>query len=241
MASPPTAVLVSGGLDSAVLTAELAASGAEVTPIFIRTGLGWETIELAYLNRFLSAIARPTLKPLVLLDLPVTDLYGNHWSMNGAVPDSSAADEAFYLPGRNVILLSKALLWCRINEVKTLALGILGANPFPDATANFFERFAAVVGDATGGPLSIVTPYASLTKIEVVRRGQAFPLQHTLSCMAPVKGRHCGVCGKCGERGRAFRDAGVPDPTDSASTSWQHQEQVKLAAQKPWERANGAN
>jgi 7-cyano-7-deazaguanine synthase len=235
MTRPASAVLVSGGLDSAVLTAELAATGGRVHPLFVRTGLGWEDAELAVLQRFLHAIARPTLRPLVVLEMPVRDLYGRHWSVTGEVPDAAAADEAFYLPGRNVVLLSKALLWCRLNHVDKLLLGTLQANPFPDATAAFFADFAAVISTATGGKaLAIDTPYAALTKADVVRRGRAFPLQQTLSCMAPAAGRHCGVCGKCGERGRAFRTAGVPDPTDYASTAWQSHEQ-QPATSRPWD------
>jgi 7-cyano-7-deazaguanine synthase len=228
-----TAVLVSGGLDSAVLTAEIAATGTATWPLYIRTGLGWESEELAILKSFLNAIASPNLKPLVTLEMPATDLYGRHWSTTGNIPDATAADEAFYLPGRNVLLLSKALIWCRMNRVPVLSMGILEANPFPDATPEFFRDFASVVGRATGGSTIIKTPYAGLSKIDVVRRGREFPVQFTLSCMNPRSGRHCGECGKCAERGRAFAAAGVPDPTDYVSNAWQGTRQLP-ATQQPW-------
>ena len=228
------AVLVSGGLDSAVLITEIAATGADTTPLYIRTQMGWEREELVCLNRFLAEIAQPNLKPLVVLDLPVHDLYGDHWSIGGRIPDAAAPDEDFYLPGRNVILLAKALLWCRLRGIRRLSLGILGANPFPDATPVFFRDYAQIVGAATGGDLEIATPYAALSKREVVLRGQGFPLEHTLSCMAPVEGRHCGVCGKCAERGRAFLVAGVSDPTEYVQDAWKLMEQTPTAG-RPWE------
>src|SRR5262249_36124082 len=153
---------------------------------------------------------------LVILELPVNDLYGEHWSTTGRIPDAAAPDEAFYLPGRNVILLAKSLLWCRLHGVRTLSMGILGANPFPDATPEFFQRFASIVSQATGGDVAISVPFASLTKREVVYRGRNYPLEHTLSCMSPIDGQHCGKCGKCGERGRAFLAAGVHDRTTYA-------------------------
>ena len=228
------AVLVSGGLDSAILTAEIAATGATITPLYVRTHLGWEREELECLNRFLAGIARPNLQPIVILELPVRDLYGDHWSVTGRIPDAAAPDESFYLPGRNVILLTKSLLWCRLHHVRTLSMGILGTNPFPDATPAFFRDFSAIVGSATGGDLEISVPYASLSKRDVVLRGRAFPLEHTLSCMSPVQGRHCGVCGKCAERGKAFIDAGVTDRTVYASDQWRTAQQAS-ATTRPWE------
>jgi 7-cyano-7-deazaguanine synthase len=209
------AVLCSGGLDSAVLLGCAAREGRSVVPIYVPTGLAWEAVERDYLQRFLTAIAAPNLQPLVTLDLPVNDLYGSHWSLTGRnIPDAESADSAVYLPGRNVILLSKALVWCHLNGIASLALAILKANPFPDATPEFFRAMAAVVNQAVGGSVWIETPYAELSKVEVIRRGEGLPLEHTFSCIAPVDGRHCGRCNKCAERLRAFVVAGVRDPTE---------------------------
>jgi len=230
----PLAILVSGGLDSAVLVGESLTSASAVHPLYLRTGLAWEDVELVHLHRFLAAIAARNLQPLVVLDQPVRDLYGDHWSTMGAAPGATAPDEEFYLPGRNVVLLSKALLWCRLNQVPVVAMAVLAANPFPDATPEFFRDYAAVVGRAVGGELRIVTPYASLSKAEVVRRGRGMPLQYTFSCASPIEGRHCGVCGKCAERGRAFLTAGVPDPTDYANRAWEGTVQ-RPADRRPWE------
>src|SRR4051794_36593891 len=120
----PLAVLASGGLDSAVLLRCAAGTHPAVYPLYVRAGLAWEDVELAMLRRFLAAIARPVLKPLVLLDVPVHDLYGQHWGTTGQAPDAFAPDEDFYLPGRNVLLLSKALIWCRLNQVPAVALAV---------------------------------------------------------------------------------------------------------------------
>src|SRR5262249_36643105 len=123
-AGVPLAVLVSGGLDSAILVGEALRSHPAVHPLYVRSGLHWEAVELRCLRRFLAAVRAPALRPLVLLDLPVTDLYGEHWSLTGrGVPDADSADEAVFLPGRNVLLLAKAMLWCRLHKVHALALG----------------------------------------------------------------------------------------------------------------------
>jgi len=209
------AVLVSGGLDSAVLLAEMAAGRSAVFPLYIQAGLPWEATELKYLRRFLKAVAKPAIQPLQILAMPVTDLYGNHWSMTGQdVPDASSPDEAVFLPGRNVLLLAMAMLWCHLHDVHAVALAVLSANPFPDATSTFFAAYAAAVNQAVRGAVQVLRPFADLKKIDVLHRGRGLPLQLTFSCIQPRGFKHCGRCNKCGERQRAFRDATLLDPTE---------------------------
>jgi 7-cyano-7-deazaguanine synthase len=212
------AVLVSGGLDSAILLAESLRSHHHVYPLYVRMGLAWEKVELQHLRRFLEAVAAPALQPLVVLDLPVADLYGEHWSLTGqGVPDDRSADEAVFLPGRNVLLLAKALIWCHLRHVPAVALAPLKSNPFPDATPEFFAGFQAAVNQAVGGSVAVWRPYAALEKSQVMHCGRGLPLELTFSCIRPQAGRHCGRCNKCAERRRAFRDAGMTDATDYAT------------------------
>src|SRR5271168_1373998 len=67
-------VLASGGLDSSLLIAKLAA-GAEVYPIYVRCGFAWEEIELEYLESFLVALKNPNVKPVTMLSAPTPVLY----------------------------------------------------------------------------------------------------------------------------------------------------------------------
>jgi 7-cyano-7-deazaguanine synthase len=213
------AVLLSGGLDSAILVADLCSQFQRVFPIYIRSGLAWESAELAYVRRYLQLLARPAIQPLTVLQMPAADLYGEHWSMTGrGVPPGDTPDEAVFLPGRNLLLLVKALLWCHRERVPALALGVLKANPFPDATDQFFQDLATVVNLAVEGQVRIERPYAALHKREVLWRGRGLPLEWSFSCIQPVAGRHCGTCNKCAERRRAFVEAGWPDPTVYASS-----------------------
>jgi 7-cyano-7-deazaguanine synthase len=208
------AVLVSGGLDSAILLGEALRSCPAVHPLYVRNGLSWEAVELSHLRRFLEAVRAPALRPLTVLDMPVADLYGDHWSVTGrGVPGADTADEAVFLPGRNVLLLSKAMLWCHLRGVPAVALAPLESNPFPDATPAFFAAFERVVNQAVGGSVRVLRPYLGLHKSAVMDRGRGLPLGLTFSCIRPIEGRHCGACNKCAERRRAFLDAGMADPT----------------------------
>lgn len=212
----PLAVLASGGLDSAVLLAEAVRAYPAVVPLYVRVGSYWEPAEEAHLRRFLAAVAAPTLRPLVVLEQPVADVYGRHWSLTGEdVPGADTPDEAVFLPGRNVLLFAKPLVWCHLHGVPELATAPLGSNPFPDATPAFYDDFAAVVDRAVVGSVRVLRPYADLGlhKEDVLRRGAGLPLGHTFSCLRPAGELHCGRCNKCAERKAGFAAAGVADPT----------------------------
>lgn len=52
-------VLMSGGLDSAVLVVFYLERGFHVLPVYVAGGLRWERVELAWTRRFLRRIASP--------------------------------------------------------------------------------------------------------------------------------------------------------------------------------------
>jgi 7-cyano-7-deazaguanine synthase len=215
MPSPTLAVLISGGLDSAILLGDALRHHPSVVPIYVRCGLRWETVEFAYLERYLAALRSPALQPLVVLDQPIADVYGPHWSITGKdVPDAKSPDEAVFLPGRNVLLLAKSLLWCHLHNVPAIALGSLQTNPFPDATPAFFRGMQDLVNQAMQGSVEVRLPVGGMKKAAVMRLGHGLPLEHTFSCIAPLDGLHCGRCNKCAERKLAFVDAGMVDPTE---------------------------
>ena len=221
-----SAVLISGGLDSAVLLAEEARFGP-VQPIYVAVGLAWEAAERAMLDRFI-AEARGSfgVRDLVSLTLDMRDVYpASHWAIEGRPPSYHTPDEAVYLHGRNIVLLVKAGVFCAGAGIDRLVIGTLDHNPFPDATVEFRHALAAALSLGLAHPVAIDAPFARTEKADVIRRGVALnvPMELTLSCMSPVMHSgddvpsHCGVCSKCRERHDAFVAAGVPDPTRYAS------------------------
>jgi 7-cyano-7-deazaguanine synthase len=208
------AVLFSGGLDSAILIGEALRRGQGVHPLYVRCGLFWEAAEFEAMRRFLKAMARPALQPLTILDQPVADLYGHHWSVTGeGIPAAGTPDEAVFVPGRNVLLLGKAMLWCHLHQFPAVAVGSLGTNPFPDASPAFFAALQNTVNMAVQGNVAVQLPFAGMKKTEVMRLGRGLPLELSFSCINPRNGRHCGRCNKCAERKQAFANAGMTDPT----------------------------
>ncbi len=215
-----TAVLLSAGLDSTVLATSEARS-SRVHPIYVSTGLAWEQSELDALDRLL---AQPPLAghfaPLARLSFTVQDLYPpTHWALRGDAPGFDTPDADVYLTGRNIVLLSKAAIYCAEHGLTRIALGPLAGNPFPDATPEFFCAMAHALSLGLAHRITIETPFATMDKGDVIRLGieLGVPLELTLSCMNPQNGLHCGQCSKCRERRDGFADAGVSDATAYAT------------------------
>ncbi len=207
-------VLMSGGLDSAGLLWRLIHRRIRVMPLYVRCGLRWEEAELFWLRRFLRAMRSPLLEPLRIVDMPLRSVYGSHWSMGGGgIPGARSADRAVYLPGRNLLLPRAAAIVCTQRSISTMILGTLKGNPFGDATPQFFVQLARCLGQALDRPVRILTPFAHRQKAHLVREAASAPLALTFSCLNPRGHQHCGACNKCAERSRAFRAAGICDPT----------------------------
>lgn len=213
------AVLTSGGMDSSILLWDLAQE-SEVFPLYIEKGLTWEATELRFLSQFIEAVANPNVHSPTILPIPVKAIYGDHWSVNGlAIPDSQTFDESVFLPGRNVLLLGLAAIWCYTNSVNKIAIGSLFANPFPDATPEFFEDYSDLLSKALNFKIAITAPYRGQLKERLIYQFQHLPLQLTLTCISPKFGIHCGNCNKCNERRLAFQSSGCEDVTTYFSPS----------------------
>ena len=218
-----TAVLCSGGLDSAVLLADAARRAASaggpivVQPLYVSVGLAWEAEERAIVEKLLATPPFANVTPMVMLHADMRDVYpATHWAIRGTAPAYDTPDEDVYIEGRNIVLLAKASVFMARAGLSTVLIGPLAGNPFPDATGEFFRAMSAALSTGLAAPIAIEAPLAKLHKADVIKLGAALgvPMELTLSCMQPSGGRHCGRCSKCRERIDGFREAGVPDPTE---------------------------
>ncbi len=224
--NPPTAVLASGGMDSCVLLANVAEHGVAY-PIYVETGIPWEWAEKRMLDDFIGAVDNPNIRPVTTLSLPVKALYGDaHWTMSGeTVPEYDAPDETVYIPGRNIILITLAAIWCSLNDVHRIVIGSLAGNPFPDATPDFFRSIGESNGMGLDHELIVEAPMRHLHKEDILAaNASSLPLHLTLTCANPLRAVqpasgdggeivHCAECNKCRERHEAFVDAGLQDDT----------------------------
>jgi 7-cyano-7-deazaguanine synthase len=208
------------GLDSSVLLADLARRGRNVFPLYVRAGLRWEPEELFALRKFVKSLRGFRIAPLKILELPMTDVAANHWSVTGrGIPGYRAATASNYIVGRNLSLLVKAAIFCAYHRIGEIAMAPLDANPFPDAQPQFFRAVERAIALGVGLPVKIRVPFVGLSKAQVIRRGRGLALDFTLSCARPRGLVHCGACTKCAERRAAFADAGIADPTKYRTAS----------------------
>lgn len=123
------------------------------------------------------------------------------------------------VPFRNGIILSIA---CGIAESYGLKK-VLVANHFddceiyPDCRESFIDAMTSAMKSGTYNRVVVDAPYVSITKADIARKGKAVGLNfmETWTC---YKGGaiHCGECGACIERKKAFKEAGIEDLTKYA-------------------------
>jgi 7-cyano-7-deazaguanine synthase len=212
-----SAVLLSGGLDSAVLLAAEQRDGHDVWPIHVHAGLAWEAAETRAIGRLLAAPPfQGRARAVTVLSMDMRDVYpAGHWAVAGHPPAYDQPDEDVYLEGRNITLTAKAGVLAARLGIDRLVLGPLAGNPFPDATPDFFDAMSRALSVGLGRSIRIAAPLSQMHKEDVVRMGVALgvPLALTRSCMSPSLDEHCGACNKCRERREAFHLSGVADPT----------------------------
>ena len=207
------AVLTSGGLDSAILLADLAATN-KTYPIYVRSGLRWENEEMRSLKNFIDSLENPLISEIVTLSIDGSVLYGlDHWSLKGRVPTYDAPDKEVYIPGRNLILIGLAAIWCSTHNISSIFLGSLKDNPFPDASDEFIGNYSKVLKDGLNINISVKAPYKGKSKVDLIKKFDHLPLHKTITCMQPVGMIHCNACNKCKERRDAFVKAGIQDKT----------------------------
>ena len=211
-----TVLILSGGMDSAVLLHHLQATGHEVAALSIDYGQRHrrELHCAGYLAR--EAHARYQLADLSSL----RPLLAGSSQTDGSVevPHGHYSEESMkqtVVPNRNMLLLSCAIAWAVSLKFDAVAYGAHAGDHaiYPDCREEFCKAMAEVAKVCDWHPVELVRPFIAMTKGEIVKRGLELgvPFQHTWTC---YEGLHtpCGKCGSCVERAEAFAFAGAPDP-----------------------------
>ncbi len=219
-------VLVSGGMDSAVVAAIARAQGFEVYALSVAYGQR-HLSELAAAGRVASMIGAAQHKTVDVdlrsiggsaltddIDVPTDD--DGHVIGAGDIPST-------YVPARNTIMLSVALGWAEVLGAKDIFCGVnaVDYSGYPDCRPAFIEAFERLANLATKagveeGGLRVQAPLMKMTKADIVREGVRLGVDfsQTVSCyQADGQGRACGHCDACRLRAQGFEDAGIADNT----------------------------
>ena len=222
-------ILVSGGMDSAVVLAIAREQGFAPYALSVRYGQR-HTSELDAAVRVAAAhgdVAHKTVNvdlrslggsALTSEDIQVPVDTDGH-VMGADIPVT-------YVPARNTIMLSVALGWAEVLGASDIFCGVnaVDYSGYPDCRPEFIEAFEKLANLATkagveGAGLRIHAPLLRLSKADIVREGMRLGVDfsQTVSCyQADDQGRACGHCDACRLRAAGFADAGVPDPTHYA-------------------------
>ena len=203
--------LYSGGIESAVLMGEALKADLKPIPVYVTTGTRWENVELESAKAYLESLQIGLSDKIVIPDSIPGKIY-EHWAYNRKdYPLAEEDIQTLKIPKRNETLLRGAVSFGSDNNMLILAIGTTADNPFGDGERRFFDKMESSLSAERGARVTILTPLTGLTKNDVIKRGKSFPLGLTMSCIAPLRGKACGNCIKCGSRAAAFLMAGVKD------------------------------
>lgn len=221
-------ILVSGGMDSAVVLAMARAQGFSCHALSVSYGQR-HTSELEAAARVAAALGAVEHKT-VTVDL--RSIGGSALTADIDVPESEQGDAAApgipvtYVPARNTIMLSIALGWAEVLGANDFFCGVnaVDYSGYPDCRPEFiaaFERLAnlATKAGVEGAGLRLHAPLIAMSKADIVREGMRLGVDfaQTVSCyQADTSGAACGRCDACRLRAEGFAAAGVPDPTHYA-------------------------
>jgi 7-cyano-7-deazaguanine synthase len=119
------------------------------------------------------------------------------------------------------ILLGIGTYFAQLTGAKNLAVGLIKEqnDPHPKMKPSL-EQYSKFISLFNPGvpTVNFVTPFLEMPKAEVIKLGiqHNVPLHESWSC-ACRSDCHCGTCGNCEERIKAFQSAGVKDPTSYAN------------------------
>ncbi|MGX8713001.1 MAG: 7-cyano-7-deazaguanine synthase QueC [bacterium] len=126
------------------------------------------------------------------------------------------------VPFRNGIMLSIACGMAESRGLKRVLMANHGGDHaiYPDCRPEFVNAMNGAMQAGTYEGVLLAAPYTHLTKADLVRRGTKLGVDYsrTYSCYRGGE-YHCGTCGTCTERREAFREAGIPDPTEYINVS----------------------
>jgi 7-cyano-7-deazaguanine synthase len=185
--------LVSGGLDSTVMSVLIREEDIEQVPVFVNYGqINLERERESCLRNF----ARLELPAPRLVEVPG---YGAAFRSGLTDPGLDIVLNAF-LPGRNMLLLLCAGAVAHEVDADGIAMGLLAErlSLFPDQRQTFLDAAAALLREALGRSLRILTPLMSFGKAEVLAIARERGVRGTYSCHAGTD-PPCGKCIACRE------------------------------------------
>ena len=222
--APAAIILLSGGLDSTTLLAQVTRAGYHVVALTFRYGQR-HRLEVAAAARIAAAYGATHR----IVDIDLRAVGGSALTTDIEVPKDrpvaaiQSGIPVTYVPARNTIFLSYALAWAEVEGAHDIFIGVnaIDWSGYPDCRPEFIAAFERVANLATrsgvegGTPIRIRAPLIGMTKRDIIMLGRALGVDYgvTTSCYDPdPSGAACGRCDACQLRQKGFREAELTDP-----------------------------
>lgn len=180
--------LVSGGIDSTLMSVLAKEQGFVLYPLFIDYGqlgskLEWEACSYNHLRHELPKPKRLSIKG-----------FGRVIKSGLTNSDLRIKEDAF-LPGRNSLFLLAAASYAYQKKCNNISIGLLSDKfrLFPDQSGEFIQEAEKFMSFQMDYPIKILTPLMAFNKAEVMSLAKSKSINKTYSC-------HSGneiPCGKC--------------------------------------------
>lgn len=209
-------ILLSGGMDSAVVLAQAVAKGRQIHALTLDYGQRHRR-ELLAAKRLAK---RAKVKEHVVLRLPLRAIAAGALVDGGKVRKSGArpGKPTTYVTFRNGVFLALAASFAEARGAREIWGGWCATDlgGYPDCRPVFLRAMAKAIATGTWGrgAARIVAPLGRLDKAAVTRLGQRLGVRfgETWTCYDPQKGRACRHCDACRLRQNGFEVAHVRDP-----------------------------
>lgn len=217
---PKALLILSGGMDSCTLAHMYKAEGHDLECISFNYGQK-QIIELEHAQK----IAKKLNVKHQIVDVSfLKNIFKNSALTDDSIPVPHGAYtkenmSVTMVPNRNTILLSIAWSIACVEKADILAYGAQCGDHYlyPDTRPDYFSaiNLALRLGteDCRNPNLELQAPLLKLSKAEVIKLGLKYNVDYskTYSCYEGGE-LHCGKCGACQNRIKAYQELGLKDP-----------------------------
>lgn len=219
----PAVVLLSGGMDSAVLLSYVVKTLGHGPVHALSFDYGQRHRRELECARWQADALGAAEYRLIELGFVSELVEGGTTLVRGGqdIPDLAELSESdldqppTYVPNRNMMLLSVAVAYAEARGIPDVFYGAQAHDEYGywDCTQSFIERLNQVLELNRRDRVTVHAPFVDKKKFELAQLGKELGVDfsHTWSCYRGGE-TACGTCPTCVERLKAFREAGATDP-----------------------------
>lgn len=183
--------LVSGGIDSTLMSLMAHEEGIVINPLFVDYGQLSSNREWNACEQLHERYGLPLVKRM--------DVSGFGKIVPSGITDPTMRiNEDAFLPGRNLLLLLCGAAYAYSVQADGVVIGLLNPEDclFPDQTLDFLRKTEDMIETAMKKRIAVLAPLIEFTKADILSLATARGLQDTYSCHAGGN-EPCGKCVAC--------------------------------------------